>query len=115
MTMTMNEKRILFTFGCAKREATIERLCYVAALTVDRSARKQMMELAKKLHEELSDEQYRNLFYLMRVDAEYPMLRQYQQDCHNRQSVAKRLDEIRQLERNKGRYRSRKGFSEQAE
>ena len=115
MNMTRNEKRILFTFGCPNREATVERLCYAAALAVDLSARKQMMVLAKKLNEELSDEQYRNFFYLMRADAEYPTLRQYQQDYRNRQSVAERLEKISQQERYKGRYRSRKGFSDQTE
>ena len=46
--MTMNEKRILFTFGCADREATVTRLCYVGSITVDPMAREQILELAQK-------------------------------------------------------------------
>ena len=81
----------------------------------DFAARKQILELAKKLHERMLDEQYRNFFHWMRADAEYPTLRQYQQDYRQRQSVAERLDRISQQERYKGRYRNRKGFSDQTE
>ena len=49
MKMTRNEMKILFTFGCADREATVTRLFYVGSVTVDPSARKQILELAKKL------------------------------------------------------------------
>ena len=113
MNMTRNEMKILFTFGCADREATVTRLLYVGSITVDPTARKMILELAKKLHEGMLDEQYRNFFYWMRANAEYPTLRQYQQDYRNRQSVAERLDKISQQERYKGRYRSRNGFSDQ--
>ena len=115
MKMTRNEMKILFTFGCADREATVTRLFYVGSVTVDPSARKQILELAKKLHEGMSDEHYRNFFYWMRADAEYPTLRQYQQDYRKRQSVAERLEKISQQERYEGRYRSRNGFSDQTE
>lgn len=115
MKMTRNEMKILFTFGCADREATVTRLFYVGSITVDPTARKQILELAKKLHEGMLDEQYRNFFYWMRADAEYPTLRLYEHDFRKRQSVAERLDKISQQERYKGRYRSRKGFSDQTE
>ena len=94
MNMRMNEMKILFMFGCPNREATVTRLFYVGSVTVDPSARKQILELAKKLHEGMSDEHYRNFFYWMRADAEYPTLRQYQQDYRKRQSVAERLDKF---------------------
>ena len=48
MKMTRNEMKILFTFGCADREATVTRLFYVGSVTVDPSARKQILELAKR-------------------------------------------------------------------
>ena len=104
--MTMNEKKILFTFGCADREATVTRLCYVGSITVDSAAREQMLELAKKLSF-MDDEKYRNYFYNMRARAEYPTLRQYQQEYCARHSVAEQLDRFSQQERYKGRYKSR--------
>lgn len=57
MMMSMNEKKILFTFGCPKRELTVERLRHAAALAV-------------KLYEDATDEQYRNFYYNMRLDME---------------------------------------------
>lgn len=113
--MTRNEMNILFTFGCADRKATVTRLFYVGSITVDPTARKMILELAKKLHEGMLDEQYRNFFYWMRLEAEYPMLHLKNRDKHNRKSVAERLDRISQQERYKGRYRNRKGFSDQTE
>lgn len=35
MKMNLNEMKTLYTFGCPNREATVERLRYVAALTPD--------------------------------------------------------------------------------
>ena len=95
MNMRMNEMKILFMFGCPNREATVTRLRYAAALAVDPAAKKQMMELSSELDNDFTDEQYRNYFYNLRARAEYSMLRQYQQDYRNRQSVAERLDKIR--------------------
>lgn len=34
MKMNLNEMKTLYTFGCPNREATVERLRYVAALTL---------------------------------------------------------------------------------
>ena len=111
MNMTRNEKRILFTFGCPNREATIERLCYAAALAAAPRAIMQMLELAKKLDNEELDEWYRNFYYALRLEAEYPML--YQQK--KRQFVAERLDRISRQERYNGRFRIQKEFDSQTE
>ena len=40
MKMNLNEMKTLYTFGCPNREATVERLRYVAALTPDPAAKK---------------------------------------------------------------------------
>lgn len=70
MTMTMNEKKILFTFGCPNREATIERLRYAAALATDPAAKKQMFTLAVKLSDDEVSAWYRNFFYNMCLQME---------------------------------------------
>ena len=70
MMMSMNEKKILFTFGCPKRELTVERLRHAAALAVDPTAKKAFFSLAVKLYEDATDEQYRNFYYNMRLDME---------------------------------------------
>ena len=49
MTMSMNEKQALYAFGCPNREATVERLRYVAALAPDLETKKLFYTLAVKL------------------------------------------------------------------
>lgn len=44
MKMNLNEMKTLYTFGCPNREATVERLRYVAALTPDPAAKKEKLE-----------------------------------------------------------------------
>lgn len=57
MMMSMNEKKILFTFGCPNRGLTVERLRHAAALAVDPAAKKAFYSLAVKLYEDSTDEQ----------------------------------------------------------
>ena len=52
MRMSMNEKKALYAFGCPNREATVERLRFVAALAPDPAAKKLFFTLAVKLSDE---------------------------------------------------------------
>lgn len=70
MQMSMNEKKILFAFGCPNRDLTVERLRHAAALAVDPAAKKAFFTLAIKLNEEATDDGYRNFFYNMRLEVE---------------------------------------------
>ena len=70
MMTSMNEKKILFTFGCPNRGLTVERLRHAAALAVDPATKKAFYSLAVKLYEDATDEQYRNFYYNMRLDME---------------------------------------------
>ena len=67
MMMSMNEKKILFAFGCPKRELTIARLRHAAALAVDPTAKKNFFRLAVMLIEEATDDGYRTFFFNMRL------------------------------------------------
>ena len=70
MMMSMNEKKILFAFGCPNRGLTVERLRHAAALAVDPTVKKDFFTLAIKLNEEATDDGYRNFFYNMRLEFE---------------------------------------------
>lgn len=70
MTMTINEKKILFAFGCPNREATVQRLLLVADLTPELAVRKSLLALADKLGSEGVDKGYRCFFYNMRLEME---------------------------------------------
>jgi hypothetical protein len=55
MKMNLKEMKTLYTFGCPNREATVERLRYVAALTPDPAAKKLFYMLSVKLSDEKCD------------------------------------------------------------
>lgn len=67
MKMNLNEMKTLYTFGCPNREATVERLRMLAALTPDPMAKKSFYMLSVKLSDEKCDEWYRCFFYNLRV------------------------------------------------
>ena len=58
MKMNLKEMKTLYTFGCPNREATVERLRYVAALTPDPAAKKLFYMLSVKLSDEKCDKWY---------------------------------------------------------
>ena len=49
MTMTIFEKKALYSFGCPNREATVERLHMIAVLAPDCETKKLFFNLAVKL------------------------------------------------------------------
>jgi hypothetical protein len=67
MKMNLNEMKTLYTFGCPNREATVERLRYVAALTPDPAAKKLFYMLSVKLSDEKCDKWYRRFYYNLRL------------------------------------------------
>lgn len=83
MMMSMNEKKILFTFGCPNRELTVEQIRHAAALAVDPAVKKAFYCLAVKLYEDATDEQYRNFCYNMRLDMEHTPHHKYVPDSQS--------------------------------
>ena len=52
MKMTFEEKKLLYTYGCADLELTRKRLCGVAGLTVDPDQNKLVLDFCRKLEDE---------------------------------------------------------------
>ena len=80
MKMSMNEKKALYAFGCPNREATVERLRFVAALAPDPAAKKLFFTLAVKLSDEDCDKWYRCFYYNMRLEVEHFAHHKYHSD-----------------------------------
>ena len=109
MTMTMNEKKILFAFGCPNREATVERLRYAAALATDPIAKKDFYTLAVKLSEDEVSAWYRNFFFNMRLELERVPHHKYlpddapalvEESIRHRKRVSERLREQKMFQTN---------------
>ena len=63
MKLTFEEKKLLYTYGCADLELTRKRLYGVAGLTVDPDQNKQVYDFCRKLENETLADWYDQMFY----------------------------------------------------
>ena len=63
MKLTFEEKKLLYTYGCANLELTRKRLYEIAGLTVDPEQNKLVHEFSRKLENESLESWYAQLFY----------------------------------------------------
>lgn len=70
MTITINEKKALYAFGCPNREATVKRFAMLASLAPDPEAKKFFILIARKLKNKAEDSWYSCFFYNMRLEME---------------------------------------------
>ena len=70
MRLTFEEKKLLYTYGCADLELTRKRLCGVAGLTVDPDQNKLVLDFCRKLEDETLTDWYGQMFYFVRAEME---------------------------------------------
>ena len=70
MKLTFEEKKLLYTYGCADLKLTRKRLCGVAGLTVDPDQNKQVLDFCRKLEDETLADWYDQMFYFVRAEME---------------------------------------------
>ena len=70
MKLTFEEKKLLYTYGCADLELTRKRLCGVAGLTVDPDQNKLVLDFCRKLEGETLADWYDQMFYFVRSEME---------------------------------------------
>ena len=81
MKLTFEEKKLLYTYGCADLELTRKRLYEIAGLTVDPEQNKLVYEFSRKLENESLESWYDQLFYFVRSEMEcYTNMRFLMQD-----------------------------------
>ena len=68
--LTFEEKKLLYTYGCADLELTCKRLYGVAGLTVDPEQNKQVYDFCRKLEDETLADWYDQMFYFVRAEME---------------------------------------------
>lgn len=71
MKLTFDEKKLLYTYGCADLELTRKRLCGVAGLTVDPDQNKLVLDFCRKLEDETLADWYDQMFYFVRSEMEH--------------------------------------------
>ena len=70
MKLTFEEKKLLYTYGCADLKLTRKRLCGVAGLTVDPDQNKLVLDFCRKLEDETLADWYDQMFYFVRAEME---------------------------------------------
>ena len=83
MKLTFEEKKLLYTYGCADLELTRKRLYEVAGLTVDPDLNRLVFDFARKLEDESLhlERWYDQMFYFVRSEMEcYTNMRLLMQD-----------------------------------
>ncbi len=68
MKLNINEKKVLYTFGCHNLRATVERLQLLAAITPDPAAGELFNDLAIKLSIEKAHNWYRRFYPMLRME-----------------------------------------------
>ena len=83
MKLTFDEKKLLYTYGCANLELTRKRLYEVAGLTVDPDLNRLVFDFVRKLEDESLhlERWYDQMFYFVRAEMEcYTNMRLLMQD-----------------------------------
>ena len=83
MKLTFEEKKLLYTYGCADLELTRKRLYEVAGLTVDPDLNRLVFDFVRKLEDELLhlERWYDQMFYFVRSEMEhYTMMQKMSRD-----------------------------------
>ena len=70
MKLTFEEKKLLYTYGCADLELTRKRLYGVAGLTVDPDQNRLVYDFCRKLEDETLADRYDQMFYFVRSEME---------------------------------------------
>ena len=68
MKLNIEEKKILYAFGCMNHENTVCRLKWITALTVDAKVKRKMLCLARKLDKESVGEWYPCFYRRLRME-----------------------------------------------
>ncbi len=70
MKLTFEEKKLLYTYGCADLELTRKRMYEIAGLTVDPNQNKLVYDFCRKLEDETLADWYDQMFYFVRSEME---------------------------------------------
>lgn len=70
MKLTFEEKKLLYTYGCANLELTRKRMYEIAGLTVDPNQNKLVYDFCRKLEDETLADWYDQMFYFVRAEME---------------------------------------------
>ena len=86
ITMTIDEKKLIYAYGCKSYKSTTERLGILAALTVSNEVKKTVNTLHNRMAEEITEQEYKILYPMicsqMRLYADAEHIRRWVEDAN---------------------------------
>lgn len=81
MKLSIDEKKVLYAFSCTNHRNTVTRLKWLTSLTVDPQAKYRMLELARKIENEITESRHPDFYLWLRkeMDAYYMARRRVRQ------------------------------------
>lgn len=70
MNLSIQEKNILYAFACPNHHNTVTRLKWLTGLTVDSKAKRWMLELARRMENEVEEHWYLCFYQQLRMEME---------------------------------------------
>lgn len=68
MKLSIDEKKVLYAFSCTNHRNTVTRLKWLTSLTVDPQAKYRMLELARKIENEMTERRYPDFYLKLREE-----------------------------------------------
>lgn len=68
MKLSIDEKKVLYAFSCTNHRNTVTRLKWLTSLTVDPQAKYRMLELARKIENEMTESRYPDFYIQLREE-----------------------------------------------
>ena len=85
ITMAIDEKKLIYVYGCKSYKATAERLGMLAALTVSNDMKKKVNALHNRIAKEITEKEYIILYPMicsqMRLYADAEHIRKWVEDA----------------------------------
>ena len=70
MKLSLEERKVLYAYGCTNHHNTVTRLKWLTALAVDREIKQKLLNLTRKIDHEISEINYQAFYFYIRSQME---------------------------------------------
>ncbi len=66
MKLSLQERKVLYAYGCTNHHNMVTRLKWLTALAVDRESKRKLLNLTRKIDHEISENNYQAFYFYIR-------------------------------------------------
>ena len=70
MKLTLEERKVLYVYGCTNHHNTITRLKWLTMLAVDQDSKRLLLRLTQKIEYKIGEENYQAFYFYIRTQME---------------------------------------------